>query len=429
MPKAVLNNRIYLDNTPELEKKLLAELVYKIPQYRPELPPKVLTNVRIINDKVISIPSGRVDLIPDDYDIIDHRVEVPVEMPEFPFQLRPSQQEVYDGVDSSCFINAFTSWGKTFTGLAIASKLGQKTFVLVHTKVLMDQWSKEVEKLFGFTPSIYGGGKKEFHAPITIGNIQSVTRAPKQLLAKEFGTLIIDECHHCPATSFSKFLDVNHAKYKIGLSASDKRKDGTHVMFPDFFGIKKFEPPPENFIEPEIHVINLPITFPDGPDPWHSKITHLVNREDYRKFLQVIITKYAADGHKVLALYNRVSLAKEMHMLTHPDSVLITGEIKSQAEREQLLDYIRRGECSTVHGSQNLFAEGFSENILSALLLGTPTNNEPLLEQLIGRVIRKSPGKRQPVVIDIRMKGKTIEKQQRARDGYYLRKGYKVIHF
>jgi superfamily II DNA or RNA helicase len=77
-------------------------------------------------------------------------------------------------------------------------------------------------------------------------------------------------------------------------------------------------------------------------------------------------------------------------------------------------------------GTQSIFSEGISLNELSCLVLGTPVNNEPLLTQLIGRVVRKLDGKRQPVIVDINLKGKTASRQANARMGYYIREGYEV---
>ena len=63
---------------------------------------------------------------------------------------------------------------------------------------------------------------------------------------------------------------------------------------------------------------------------------------------------------------------------------------------------------------------------MSCLVLATPINNEPLLTQLIGRVIREQEGKRQPVIVDIHLKGKTASRQANNRLGYYVKEGYKV---
>ena len=77
-------------------------------------------------------------------------------------------------------------------------------------------------------------------------------------------------------------------------------------------------------------------------------------------------------------------------------------------------------------GTQSIFSEGISLDVLSCLILATPVNNEPLLTQLIGRVIRKKEGKIQPKIVDIHLLGKTASRQANARMGYYVKQDYKV---
>ena len=79
-----------------------------------------------------------------------------------------------------------------------------------------------------------------------------------------------------------------------------------------------------------------------------------------------------------------------------------------------------------LYGTQSIFSEGISLDILSCLILGTPVNNEPLLTQLIGRIIRNYEGKKQPTVVDIHLIGNTARRQANARLGHYIKEGYKV---
>mgnify|MGYP000011397591 CR=1 FL=1 len=90
------------------------------------------------------------------------------------------------------------------------------------------------------------------------------------------------------------------------------------------------------------------------------------------------------------------------------------------------IEKIRTGELDILYGSQSIFGEGISVNELSALVLATPINNEPLLIQLIGRIIRKLEGKQQPVVVDIHLKGNTASRQARARSAVYIKQGYDI---
>ena len=79
-----------------------------------------------------------------------------------------------------------------------------------------------------------------------------------------------------------------------------------------------------------------------------------------------------------------------------------------------------------LYGTQAIFSEGISLNALSCLVLATPINNDPLLTQLIGRIVRKQEGKKQPVVVDIHLKGKTATRQAKARYGFYMKQGYEI---
>ena len=146
MSKAVLSNRIFMDCTPELQDAIDKELTYKIPSWNADEPPQVIKNMGIIKKGLITIPIGRTYLIPKDYEIVDKRLSIEADFPEFRFELRESQQQVYDEIEDNAIINAWVSWGKTFTGLAIAGKLGLKTLIVTHTVALRNQWAKEVKK-------------------------------------------------------------------------------------------------------------------------------------------------------------------------------------------------------------------------------------------------------------------------------------------
>jgi len=86
------------------------------------------------------------------------------------------------------------------------------------------------------------------------------------------------------------------------------------------------------------------------------------------------------------------------------------------------------GKAEVLYGTQAIFSEGISVDNLSCLILGTPINNEPLLTQLVGRVIRKQEGKRDPVIIDIHLKGNTARKQASNRVGFYMKQGWEMTY-
>jgi superfamily II DNA or RNA helicase len=50
----------------------------------------------------------------------------------------------------------------------------------------------------------------------------------------------------------------------------------------------------------------------------------------------------------------------------------------------------------------------------------------PLLEQLIGRIIREHPGKPKPIIVDIKLAGNTVTRQHNNRLGHYMKEGYEI---
>ena len=410
--------------TPDVFNKIEKELTYTLPPRMPQDPPMVLKTIRYIRKGLISIPVGRLDLIPDDYEVFDKRISVEADFPEFKFDLRPSQKAVYDEVDDCAIINAWVSWGKTFTGLAIAAKLGQKTLVVTHTTTLRAQWEKEVKKVFGIDAGVIGGGKFNVEPPIVIGNIQSLYRRVNDI-KEVFGTVILDEMHHVSSPTFTRIVDEMPARFKVGLTGTLERKDGRHVVFRDYFGHNVFKPPKENYLIPKIDIYKTDIRFIDGSfTPWAERINDLTHNEEYVHSVSMIAAKYAAEGHKVLVVSDRVHFLKRCANLVGDKAVSITGDMNFE-EREEAMQEVRTSK-NILFGTQSIFSEGISLNELSCLVLGTPVNNEPLLTQLIGRVVRKLEGKRQPVIVDINLKGKTASRQANARMGYYIREGYEV---
>jgi superfamily II DNA or RNA helicase len=423
--KAVISHRIYMECGADLQEKIDKELTYSIPTHNPLDPPQIIKNMGIIRNGLVSLPIGRTDLIPAHYEIVDKRVNKPVDFPEFKFELRPSQKKVYDEIEDNSIINAWVSWGKTFTGLAIAGKLGQKTLVITHTVPLRNQWAKEVKKVYGFEPGIIGSGRFEIDAPIVIGNTQTLYRNIEKI-RKEFGTIILDEMHHVSSPTFSKLLDTNYCRYKIGLSGTIERKDGKHVVFRDYFGNTLFKPPKENYMTPTVHIVPSEIRFMDGAKiPWANRVTKLATDEEYQHTISMLAAAYAARGHKVLVVSDRVSFLKRCAELTGDKAICVTGEV-SHEDRETLVDEILYGDKEVLYGTQAIFSEGISVDTLSCLILGTPVNNEPLLTQLVGRVIRKKEGKIDPVIIDIHLKGNTARKQASNRVGFYMKQGWNM---
>lgn len=328
-----------------------------------------------------------------------------------------------DSEDKLYITDNYTVTHNTYSGLALAAKLKQKTLVVVHTTDLRDQWEREIKKVLGISPGIIGSGRFTTDKSIVVANTQTLIKhIPK--ISREFGLILMDEMHHTPSPTFSKIIDASFARYKVGLSGTIERKDGKHVVLKDYFGSKIYKPEKENTMQPKVHVLSVPLGFSDDMSiPWTSKVTALAESQMYREIIVALADKYAREGHSVLAVSDRVDFLQYCHDSSKAPSELLTGSVKN---REEVINNVYSGKARILWGTQSLVSEGLSINPLSCLILGTPMNNMPLLEQLIGRVIRGHPDKLDPVVVDVKLQGGTVSRQFNNRLGHYMKEGYGV---
>lgn len=411
----------------EHTKHIIKELTYKIKKdtgSKKFATIETIKNYKVLPKGILSIPQGRIDLVPEEYEIIDKRVLENIPFPDPKFELRPEQQVVYDPIDDTCFINALVGWGKTFTALHLAHKFGQKTLVITHTAALRDQWCEEIEVLFGTQPGVIGGGRVDYEDHfITVANIQTLVKYTGEL-AKEFGTIILDEAHHCPATTFASTVDAFHARYRIALSGTMIRKDGKHILFKDYFGPVVYKPPQSNTLTPTVHIIKSGITLKPGV-PWVEKVTDLLESEKYRLFIADIAKMHIQQGHSVLVIADRVEFLHKVKEYIGEDCAVVTGDTEFE-ERQLIKQQILSGERKAIAGSRQIFSEGISINALSCVILAAPMSNDSLLEQIVGRIQRISDGKLNPLVVDINFAGYADKKQNNDRLGLYMRKGWQI---
>lgn len=408
-------------------KTLDSKLTYNIPSFDGSVL-TTIKNLKVINydlgggKMLVSIPVGRTDLIPSNYTVEDKRFCQRIDFPEFLFPLREgSQQEIYDSVEDNCIINAKVGFGKTFLGLAIASKLMVKTLVVTHTVALREQWEQEIEKTLGIKPGIIGSGRFNINSPIVVANVQSLVKNIPTI-NREFGLVILDEMHHVSAPTFSKVIDSMFARYKIGLSGTIERKDQKHVVFKDYFGSKLYQPDRENTIEPSVDIIHSYLEFPSATSlSWAEKVNTLLGSYVYRDLVVKLTDKYTREGHKVLVVADRVEFLEYINNKCQANSEILVGSTK---DRQGVINNILDGQSSVLCGTQSMVSEGLSINPLSCLILATPLNNIPLLEQLIGRIVRESPGKKSPVIVDIKLLGSSVGRQFNNRLGHYMKSDY-----
>ena len=568
--KVILSDRAYLKPDETLLERFKVNLCYESQGSFANAPIKYTHNWGPVMRGTYWIPVERLDLLQDyELEIVDKRTLVPTEIPEPFFTLREDQQQVLDAVGDTALINAAPGWGKTVTALAVAHKLGQKTLIVCTTTTIRDMWVNEVEKFMDFTPGIVGSGKNDISQPITVGNIQTLTRNADKFKDK-FGTIIFDECfdyetlvtladgttkkigtivnqkltpevrsynestgrwenkkvlrhfknpqktlrklqlgntslrctenhniyvksdrgvikkqakdlqigdlvlgdsileeyslveykgytevpatggnrynievednhnyiangklvsncHHTPATTFSKLLLTSKARYKIGLSGTLHRRDGMHSAFKDFFGFNVLQPEINNTVPPTVHVYKSGCALPGNMlMPWADRVTQLTENEMYRREVLALAKIYCQMGHKTILVSDRIEFLTYVHENTELRSALFIGDADLERRTEILGDMTNEG-LDLICASQSLFSEGVSQNNLSCMILGSPiSDNRSLLSQLAGRIMRIHEGKLDPILVDMSLSSEAGRSQARKRKAIYKMFGWKT---
>ncbi len=150
--------------------------------------------------------------------------------------LRPEQKIAAEAMlkEDIGVLSATTAFGKTVIGAWLISQRQVNTLILVHRKQLQEQWIERLLTFLDLPKSVVGrvgGGRKKSTGLIDVAVIQSVIRKDVvNDLIGQYGHLIVDECHHLPASSFEKVIRQFKGRFITGLSATVTRKDGHHPI-------------------------------------------------------------------------------------------------------------------------------------------------------------------------------------------------------
>lgn len=183
------------------------------------------------------------------YKIRDRRTEGGL-CPDFPKYIGPPLRYYQeDGLlaateKQNCVIRMPTASGKSLLAMALASRIGLNTLVILPTVALFKQWCDDVRDSLQMRPEDLGiiHQKKRSLRPITAavqGTLAS--RGIDEEMKEFFGVIIVDECQKSAAASYVRVVDPFPAKYRIGISADERRKDRKEYLTNGLFGPPAYE--------------------------------------------------------------------------------------------------------------------------------------------------------------------------------------------
>lgn len=160
-----------------------------------------------------------------------------VEFPEIPTP-RDYQVPVITELEDACnsyydfLFRARTGFGKTISTLLVAATLGRRTLVVVDSETLMIQWQEALQQHFGLPSSgVIQADALDVAHPVSIAMVQTLAqRRLPDWVYDHFGTIIFDESHIMGAPTYSEVLLDFSAAFRMGVSATVKRKDANQKL-------------------------------------------------------------------------------------------------------------------------------------------------------------------------------------------------------
>lgn len=380
------------------------------------------------NSGVCSVPSGSWHKL-DIKQLTDERHVSEKYNWTFDGTLRENQQEIADKLlvgDKlySGLVQAGCGYGKSFLGSYLIANYGKSTIIICHTKLLAYQWYDLLkQKIIGADIGFIGDGKESIK-PITVAIYKSlITRMDK--IYGQFEVAITDEAHLCMAETFSRVVNGIDAKVKLALTATPVRKDGLHVVFPDYFGPNRVVARDEGKLMPSVQIIKtaIPFTVLNPQRDWTKQLTKLGGNVQYLELLATTARDKIAHGRCILILSERIDMLERLNALI-PRSVMLVGSTPSN-QREEILQ--NAGIKYDAILTTKIFDEGISCHRLDTIMLTCPNNNYAKLEQRIGRILRSHPDKAEPLILDFWLNGHIVNAQQKSRAEWYLKNGYPIL--
>jgi superfamily II DNA or RNA helicase len=305
--------------------------------------------------------------------------------------------------------------GKTVMGCAAIARRGVSTLILVHRKQLLDQWSDRLQTFLGISKSdIHILGKARYpDAPVALGMFPTLARSefPEALLAK-YGHVIIDECHHVPATSFEAAMKRCTARYILGLTATPNRKDGLQkILFLQCGPIRhRIDLDHSEEQSRTVFVREFSLRLPAGKDrlPIHQIWEHLIQSGERNRAIASDVSSALEEQRFCALLSDRKEHLNALESLLReklPEERIyrIDGST-NQKLRTTILGNLRskasEGQPFVLLATASLLGEGFDMPELDTLFLAMPISFKGRLIQYAGRLHRFSEKKKSVRIYD-----------------------------
>lgn len=333
-------------------------------------------------------------------------------------KLRPYQEEAKEAVfrewgqgRKKTLLVLPTGCGKTVVFAKIAEQCvrnGNRVLVLAHRGELLTQAADKISQVSNLGCAIEKAEEscKGSWFRIVAGSVQTLMREKRlaQFSEDYFGTIIVDEAHHCLSDSYQKVLRHFGGADVLGVTATPDRGDMRDMG--EYFESLAYEytmPKAirEGYLCP-IQAATIPLKIDMAGVDIQSgdfKAGDLDTALDpYLKDIAKEMKRYC-QGRKTVVFLPLVKTSQKFRDILNQEGFQAAEVNGSSPDRTEILEGFASGRCDVLCNSM-LLTEGWDCPSVDCVIVLRPTKIRSLYCQMVGRGTRLFPGKDHLLLLD-----------------------------
>lgn len=377
------------------------------------------------DEKYLKLPRGtynyleslcnvnNIEIISKDERFVGNKIEV-----KFNGSLREEQQIAIDHMlkYDNGILCAPTGFGKTVIGCKLIAERKVNTLILVNKIQLLNQWKDRIKEFLDVKEvGEISSKKKNITNVIDVVSVKSLWNNGNVLdIAKNYGMIIIDECHHTAAYTFEQAINTGNAKYVYGISATPERENGHTPIIKMQCGDIRYKVDSLTFnkkLNIPMKVIakksHLNFTNQNIDNYELNEINDLIAKDIIRsENIIKDIKKEYDNGKNILVLTERLELMNYIYdkLSKYTNNIFKyyggIGKkiIKSYMELNNQINENKDNKIIVATGSY--IGEGFDDSKLDVLFLTMPISGQTRVTQYAGRLHRQDSNKKEILIYD-----------------------------